>query len=67
MIDGASLARLIRDEGVTVAVGVQTVWLGLVDHLDAQGGDLPSLERVIIGGSSCPDALIQRHRGAARR
>jgi acyl-CoA synthetase (AMP-forming)/AMP-acid ligase II len=59
-IDGASLAKLIRDEGVTVAVGVQTVWLGLVDHLEAQGGDLPALERVIIGGSSCPDALIQR-------
>jgi acyl-CoA synthetase (AMP-forming)/AMP-acid ligase II len=58
--DGASLARLIRDEGVTVAMGVQTVWLGLVDHLDATGGDLPSLERVVIGGSSCPDALLRR-------
>jgi fatty-acyl-CoA synthase len=58
--DGARLARLIRDEGVTVAAGVQTVWLGLLDHLDATGGDVPSLERVIIGGSACPDALIQR-------
>ena len=28
-------ALIMRDEGVTVAVGVQTVWLGLVDHLDA--------------------------------
>ena len=26
--DGARLAKLIRDEGVTVAAGVQTVWLG---------------------------------------
>jgi fatty-acyl-CoA synthase len=58
--DGASLARLIRDEGVTVAVGVQTVWLGVADHLDAAGGELPSLERVIIGGSYCPEALIRR-------
>jgi len=58
--DGASLARLMRDEGVTVAAGVQTVWLGVVDHLDAVGGDLPALKRVVIGGSSCPDALIQR-------
>ena len=58
--DGASLAALIRDEGVTVAVGVQTLWLGLVDHLDAAGGELPALERVLIGGSSCPDALIRR-------
>jgi 3-(methylthio)propionyl---CoA ligase len=58
--DGASLATLMRDEGVTIAAGVQTVWLGVLDHLDATGGDLPDLKRVIIGGSSCPDALIQR-------
>ncbi|MFA5963565.1 MAG: AMP-binding protein [Sphingomonas sp.] len=59
-MDGASLARLMRDEGVTVAVGVQTVWLGLVDHLAATGETLPALRRVLIGGSSCPDALIAR-------
>jgi len=58
--DGARLARLIREEGVTVAAGVQTVWLGLLDHLDATGGEVPTLERVIIGGSRCPDALIER-------
>ncbi len=58
--DGASLTALIQTEGVTVAAGVQTVWLGVLDHLDAAGADLPSLKRVIIGGSSCPDALIQR-------
>ncbi|MDR3470532.1 MAG: AMP-binding protein [Devosia sp.] len=58
--DGASLAALMRDEGVTVAVGVQTVWLGVIDHLDAVGGELPDLKRVVIGGSSCPDALIRR-------
>ncbi len=58
--DGASLARLMREEGVTVAVGVQTVWLGVLDHLDASDSDLPALERVIIGGSKCPDALIER-------
>ncbi|HEY1750482.1 MAG TPA: AMP-binding protein [Caulobacteraceae bacterium] len=59
-LDGASLAALMLSEGVTVAVGVQTVWLAVVDHLDAAGGELPALERVIIGGSSCPDALIRR-------
>ena len=66
--DGARLARLIAEAAVTVAVGVQTVWLGLLDHLDAVGGETPSLERVIIGGSACPDALIRRmeHRLGAR-
>ena len=58
--DGASLARLMQDEGVTVAAGVQTVWLGVADHLDAVGERLPDLKRVIIGGSSCPDSLIRR-------
>jgi len=48
-LDGASLARLMRDEDVTVAVGVQTVWLGLADHLEATGETLPALERVLIG------------------
>ncbi|RYD94623.1 MAG: AMP-dependent synthetase [Sphingomonadales bacterium] len=59
-LDGASLAQIMRDEGVTVAVGVQTVWLGLIDHLDKTGGDLPALNRVMIGGSACPDALLRR-------
>jgi acyl-CoA synthetase (AMP-forming)/AMP-acid ligase II len=58
--DGASLTALMRNEGVTVAAGVPTVWLGVVDHLDAVGGDLPDLKRVVIGGSSCPDTLIER-------
>jgi len=58
--DGAHLAKLIREEGVTVAAGVQTVWQGLLDHLDTVGGEVPTLERVLIGGSTCPDALIAR-------
>ncbi|HWA30992.1 MAG TPA: AMP-binding protein [Rhizomicrobium sp.] len=58
--DGAQLAKLIRQESVTVAAGVQTVWLGLLDHLDKTGGDVPSLQRIIIGGSRCPDSLIVR-------
>ena len=58
--DGASLARLIERHQVTVAVGVPTVWLGLLDHLDATGTETHSLERIIIGGSSCPDSLLQR-------
>jgi 3-(methylthio)propionyl---CoA ligase len=58
--DGASLARLMRDEHVTIAAGVHTLWLGVVDHLDAVGGDLPDLQRLLIGGSSCPESLIRR-------
>jgi 3-(methylthio)propionyl---CoA ligase len=58
--DGESLARLMRDEKVTIAVGVQTVWMGVVDQLAAADDALPDLKRVLIGGSACPEALIRR-------
>nr|WP_324186902.1 long-chain-fatty-acid--CoA ligase [Pelagerythrobacter aerophilus] len=58
--DGASLARLIADEGVTIAVGVPTVWLGLFDHLDETGAEVPSLKRVMVGGAPMPPALMAR-------
>ena len=58
--DGASLAAIMRDEEVTVAAGIQTLWLGVLDHLDAVDGELPALQRVLIGGANCPDALIRR-------
>lgn len=58
--DGASLARMIAREGVTIAVGVPTVWLGLIDHLDQSGAELPSLERIMVGGAPMPPALMAR-------
>ena len=58
--DGASLVRLMREEKVTVAIGIHTLWLGVADHLEAAGETLPHLERIIIGGSSCPEILIAR-------
>lgn len=59
-LDPAQLRALIQQEKVTMAAAVQTVWLGMVDLLEAEGGELPSLKRVTIGGSHCPDALITR-------
>ena len=59
-LDGASLAALIEAESVTVAIGVATVWLTLVEHLEATGGQTPSLRRVIVGGAPIAPALMQR-------
>jgi fatty-acyl-CoA synthase len=59
-MDGPSLAGLIVSEGVTVAAGVPTVWLALVEHLEAVGGDVPTLERILVGGSPMPPALMER-------
>ncbi len=58
--DGETLARLIIAEGVTVAVGVPTVWLDVFDYLDANGLDVPSLKRVMVGGSPMNSALMRR-------
>lgn len=58
--DGASLARLIAGESVTIGIGVPTVWLGLIDHLNATGTNLPSLQRVMVGGSPMPPSLMDR-------
>jgi len=58
--DGATLAKLINEEGVTVGVGIATVWLGLLEHIDAIGGELPTLERIIVGGAPLPPALMDR-------
>lgn len=58
--DGASLARLINAEAVTLGVGIATVWLGLVEHLDANGGETPTLQRIIVGGAPLAPALMER-------
>lgn len=58
--DGESLAKLIMREGVTIAVGVPTVWVGLADYLDRTGGEVPSLKRIIVGGAAMPPALMER-------
>ncbi|MCZ8131835.1 MAG: long-chain fatty acid--CoA ligase [Steroidobacteraceae bacterium] len=54
----AFLADLIDSAGVTVALGVPTVWLGVLQHLRESGRRLKTLRRVIVGGAACPPALM---------
>ncbi|OYX04458.1 MAG: hypothetical protein B7Z05_08400, partial [Thiotrichales bacterium 32-46-8] len=49
-LDGASLQSLMEAEGVSFTAAVPTVWLGLLQHLEATGGELSTLKRVVIGG-----------------
>lgn len=58
--DGASLSHLIRTEGVTLAAGVPTVWLGVIDHAEAAGENLSSLKRIIVGGAPMGEQLMER-------
>jgi len=59
-VDGASLAALINHEAVTIAVGIATVWLDLVEYLDRSNGEVPTLERVLVGGAPLSPALMER-------
>ncbi len=51
------------ETGVTVTAAVPSVWLPLLAYLDAEGLSLSTLQRVIIGGSSCPRAVIEGFQG----
>ncbi len=57
----ADYLRLIRDEGVTVSAGVPTVWLGILQLLEAEGGGLGSLQRILCGGSAAPVSMIRAY------
>jgi fatty-acyl-CoA synthase len=61
-LDGASVHELIINENVTFAAGVPTVWLALLDYLDARGLGLGTLKRIIIGGSAMPERMLHRFR-----
>ena len=58
-LDGASVYELLNDFKVTCTGAVPTVWLLLLQYLEKTGGKLPYLNRVIIGGSACPRAMIK--------
>ena len=60
-MDGKSLCDLIEMEKVTLSAGVPTVWAGVDNYLKDNKLSLPSLKRVVIGGSACPDAMIQAY------
>jgi fatty-acyl-CoA synthase len=46
---------------VTFAAGVPTVWLGVLQVLEQDGGDLGSLQRITCGGSAAPVSMIRAY------
>ncbi len=58
-LDGASLHELFVGEGVTLSLGVPTVWLGLLQYLEQTGKRLDGLQRVTVGGSAVPRSMIE--------
>jgi fatty-acyl-CoA synthase len=58
-LDGPSIHELMEKEGVTFTAAVPTVWLALLQHMEATGATLSTLKRVVIGGSACPPAITR--------
>jgi fatty-acyl-CoA synthase len=59
-MDGASIYELLDGERVTCTAAVPTVWMMLLQHLEQNPGlKLPFLNRVGIGGSACPEAMMR--------
>jgi fatty-acyl-CoA synthase len=56
----AAIADLMESEGVTLAAGVPTIWLGVLDELE--GREFPALTRIVCGGSAVPKSLSEAYR-----
>ena len=48
------------EHGATVTAAVPTIWLLLLDFLEKENLTLSTLKRVVIGGSACPRAVIEK-------
>ena len=62
-LDGKNVYEIVRDEKVTLALGVPTVWLMLFNHVDTAKLNPKAelcLKRVVIGGSAAPRAMSER-------
>jgi fatty-acyl-CoA synthase len=62
MGDGEALYHLMDSEDVTMALGVPTVWLGLLQYTEKAGKRLEKLRRSIVGGAAVPRAMIEAFR-----
>ncbi len=60
-LDPASLLELFEHEHVTIAGGVPTIWLGILQTLEANpdGWKLVPGMRMAVGGSAAPESLIR--------
>lgn len=53
------LAELIEEYKVTIAAGVPTIWLGLLQALEQGNYDTGSLRCILCGGSAAPKGMIR--------
>lgn len=62
MGDGETLYQLLEQENVSLALGVPTVWLALLQYTASAGKKLEKLQRTVIGGAAVPESMIRQFR-----
>jgi fatty-acyl-CoA synthase len=60
-LDAPSILELFDRERVTITGGVPTVWMGVMQFLDANPGkyDLSAIRAMYVGGSAVPQSMIE--------
>ena len=60
-LDAVNVLDLLADERVTLTAGVPTVWMAVLQALDAEPDrwDLSALEQLIVGGSAAPQSMLK--------
>jgi fatty-acyl-CoA synthase len=60
-LDAVSVLDLLADEHVTITAGVPTVWMAVLQALEAEPDrwDLSALDRLIVGGSAAPQSMME--------
>ena len=62
--DPEAICQLIQGQRVTLGLGVPTIWVGILDHLEKSGQDFDfsSLRELLSGGSAVPSSLIKAYK-----
>jgi|TARA_B100000767_G_scaffold19443_1_gene17764 fatty-acyl-CoA synthase len=58
-MEGEPLYDLIESEGVTLAFGVPTIWMGLLNYCRDNDKTLTSVRNAVIGGSALSLSMLQ--------
>jgi fatty-acyl-CoA synthase len=60
-LDAESLLEAFQQEQVTITAGVPTIWMGILQELDARPDayDVSSIRAMVVGGSAAPQSMIE--------
>ena len=59
-LGGKSILTLIDETKTTIALGVPTIWMTLLEALEDSDSTLPSLTRTVVGGAALPPSMIPK-------